>query len=64
MIGNLHLISTRLMLGELAKNILSYIQMLSGADTQECEIEVISDKEKEDLQYVVGHIFHIFYKKV
>ena len=38
--------------------------MLSGADTQECEIEVISDKEKEDLQYVVGHIFHIFYKKV
>ena len=52
------------MLGELAKNILSYIQMLSGADTQECEIEAISDKEKEDLQYVVGHIFHIFYKKV
>ena len=38
--------------------------MLSGADTQECEIEVISDKEKEGLQYVVGHIFHIFYKKV
>ena len=32
-IGNLDLISTRLMLGELANNILSYIQMLSGTDT-------------------------------
>ena len=62
-IGNLDLISTRLMLGELANNILSYIQMLSGTDTLECEIDVISDKEKQGLQYVVGHIFHKFYKK-
>ena len=37
--------------------------MLSGTDTQECEIDVISDKEKQGLQYVVGHIFHKFYKK-
>ena len=62
-IGNLDLISTRLMLGELANNILSYIQMLSGTDTLEREIDVISDKEKQGLQYVVGHIFHKFYKK-
>ena len=62
-IGNLDLISTRLMLGELANNILSYIQMLSGTDTLECEIDVICDKEKQGLQYVVGHIFHKFYKK-
>ena len=44
-IGDLDLISTRLMLGELANNILSYIQMLSGTDTQKCEIDVISDKK-------------------
>ena len=37
--------------------------MLSGTDIQECEIDVISDKEKQGLQYVVGHIFHKFYKK-
>ena len=51
------------MLGELANNILSYIQMLSGTGTLECEIDVISDKEKQGLQYVVRHIFHKFYKK-
>ena len=44
-IGDLDLISTRLMLGELANNILSYIQMLSGTDTQKCEIDVIRDKK-------------------
>ena len=37
--------------------------MLKGTDTQACEIDVISDKEKQGLQYVVGHIFHKFYKK-
>ena len=51
------------MLGELTNNILSYIQMLSGTDTQECEIDAISDKEKQGLQYLVGHIFHKFYKR-
>ena len=62
-IGNLDLISTKLMLGELANNILSYMQMLNSSDTQEREINVISEKEKQGLQYVVGHIFHKFYKK-
>ena len=37
--------------------------MLSGTDTQECEIDAISDKEKQGLQYLVGHIFHKFYKR-
>ena len=62
-IGNLDLISTRFMLGELANNILSYMQMVNSSNTQECEVDVISDKEKQGLQYVVGHIFHKFYKK-
>ena len=51
------------MLGELANNILSYMQMMNSSNNQECEIDVISDKEKQGLQYVVGHIFHKFYKK-
>ena len=63
MTGNLDLISTRLMLGELANNILSYMQMVNSSNTQECEVDVISDKEKQGLQYVVGHIFHKFCKK-
>ena len=62
-IGNLDLISTRLMLGELANNILSYMQMVNSSNTQECEVDAISDKEKQGLQYVFGPIFHKFYKK-
>ena len=62
-IGNLDHISPRLVLGELANNILSYIQMLNTTDTQECETDVISNEEKQGIQYVVGHIFHKFYKK-
>ena len=63
MIRNLDHISTRLMLGELANNILSYIQMLNATDTQKCEIDVISNEEKQGIQYVVGHIFHKCCKK-
>ena len=37
--------------------------MLNSSDTQEREIDVISEKEKQGLQYVVGRIFHKFYKK-
>ena len=63
MIGNLDLISKRLMLGELSNNILSYMQMVNSSNIQECEVDVISDKEKQGLQYIVGHIFHKFFKK-
>ena len=59
-IGNLDLISTRFMLGELANNILSYMQMVNSSNTQ---VHVIIDKEKQGLQYVFGHIFHKFYKR-
>ena len=34
--------------------------MLNRSDTQEREIDIISDGENEGLQYVVGHIFHKF----
>ena len=37
--------------------------MVNSSNTQECEVDVISDKEKQGLQYIVGHIFHKFYKK-
>ena len=60
MTGNLDLTSTRLMLGELANNILSYMQMVNSSNTQ---VHVIIDKEKQGLQYVFGHIFHKFYKR-
>ena len=43
-IENLDLICTKIMLGEMANNIFSYMQMLNGSNTQECEIDVISDK--------------------
>ena len=36
------------------------MQMLNRSDTQEREIDIISDEQNEDLQYVVGHIFHKF----
>ena len=60
MTGNLDLISTRLMLGELANNILSYMKMVNISNIQ---VHVIIDKENQGLQYVFGHMFHKFYKR-
>ena len=37
--------------------------MLNATDTQKCEIDVISNEEKQGIQYVVGHIFHKCCKK-
>ena len=63
--GNLKSINSQLLLGELANHILNFLNKsdemgLSGENNQ---IDSFPDQEKQGLQYIVGHLFHKFYKK-
>ena len=34
-----------------------------GLSGENCQIDSLSDQEKQGLQYIVGHMFHKFYEK-
>ena len=63
--GNLDSIISRLLLGELANHILNFLNKSDemGLPGENDQIDSLPDQQKQGLQYIVGHMFHKFYKK-
>ena len=62
---NLKSINSQLLLGELANHILNFLNKSDemGLSGENHQIDSLPHQEKQGLQYVVGHMFHKFYKK-
>ena len=63
--GNLKSINSQLLLGELANHILNFLNKSDemGLSGENHQIDSFPNQEKQGLQYIVGHMFHKFYKK-
>ena len=63
--GNLDSIISRLLLGELANHILNFLNKSDemGLPGENDQIDSLPDQQKQGLRYIVGHMFHKFYKK-
>ena len=63
--GNLDSIFFQLLLGELANHILNFLNKSDeiGLPEENYQTDSLPDQEKQGLQYIVGHMFHKFYKK-